>query len=312
MRYSRTLGAAVAALFVSTQLVFADGMTFPGGGGSSSGITSGTTTVTGGADTQVCYNDAGVIACGDAGLTYNDATDTLTATAFTGTASVAATGDSATSFFGSGTIEDARLPATLDGKNLTTSTATTPSAADNDTSIATTAFVQGELAGVGATVWSESQKGKAADPCGSEAAEQFTRNQHPLIRFEDGTATTKQCACWEFVLSDDYAGGGITVEHWFTATATSGTMDVEAAFERQNTDLDSDSFATAVNQQWTPNATSGIPDVESIAFTDGAQIDSAAAGDRIRYQTCRDADDATNDTMVGYGEILQVRWSETP
>jgi hypothetical protein len=58
------------------------------------------------------------------------------------TATTANAGDSATSFFPSGTIEDARLPATMASKDLTTSTATTPSAGDNDTSIATTAFVQ--------------------------------------------------------------------------------------------------------------------------------------------------------------------------
>src|SRR5574341_606767 len=41
-------------------------------------ITSGTTPISGGATTQVCYNSAGTLACGDAGLTYDATTDRLT------------------------------------------------------------------------------------------------------------------------------------------------------------------------------------------------------------------------------------------
>lgn len=67
----------------------------------------------GGADTQVQYNDSGAFG-GDAGLTFNETSNVLTATGgfvgdLTGTASVAATGDSATAFFASGSIAAARL-----------------------------------------------------------------------------------------------------------------------------------------------------------------------------------------------------------
>ncbi len=50
----------------------------PIGGGGSSGITIGTTTITGGADTQVLFNDGGA-AGSNAGLTYNKTTGTLAA-----------------------------------------------------------------------------------------------------------------------------------------------------------------------------------------------------------------------------------------
>lgn len=49
--------------------------------GSSSGatsITSGSTPITGGADTQMCFNDSATLSCGDAGATYNKTTDSLT------------------------------------------------------------------------------------------------------------------------------------------------------------------------------------------------------------------------------------------
>lgn len=81
--------AAVAAVFLSALLMsggsgvradFVCSSTVQnvcsGGGGGASGITSGTTTITGGTDTHVCYNDAGVMRCGDAGFTYLEGSDT--------------------------------------------------------------------------------------------------------------------------------------------------------------------------------------------------------------------------------------------
>ena len=73
-------------------------------GGGSSGIVSGTTAITGGADTQVCFNDAGVMSCGDAGLVYAKATDKLTAGIFragsgTDAAPSVAVGEDGTGFY---------------------------------------------------------------------------------------------------------------------------------------------------------------------------------------------------------------------
>jgi hypothetical protein len=48
------------------------------GGGGATSITSGTTPVSGGADTQVCYNDAGTLRCGDSGLLFAETPNTLT------------------------------------------------------------------------------------------------------------------------------------------------------------------------------------------------------------------------------------------
>lgn len=41
------------------------------------GITSGTTPITGGGDTQVCYNDGGVMSCGDSDFAWIKASNTL-------------------------------------------------------------------------------------------------------------------------------------------------------------------------------------------------------------------------------------------
>lgn len=48
-------------------------------------ITSGTTPISGGATTQVCYNSAGTLACGDAGLTYDATANLLTMSGLTAT-----------------------------------------------------------------------------------------------------------------------------------------------------------------------------------------------------------------------------------
>ena len=60
------------------------------------------------------------------------------------TATTATTGDSATAFFASGTLEEGLLPdsATVTGWVMGASTATTPAIDDNDTSLATTAYVK--------------------------------------------------------------------------------------------------------------------------------------------------------------------------
>lgn len=50
-----------------------------GGGSTAADITSGTTTITGGTDTALCFDDGGVINCNDAGGTFNKTTDRIRA-----------------------------------------------------------------------------------------------------------------------------------------------------------------------------------------------------------------------------------------
>lgn len=99
-------------------------------------------------------------------------------------------------------------------------------------------------------------------------------------------------------------GSGLKVFlHWMASTATSGNVRWGVQFERGNTDLDSDSFATAVEGNGAANATSGIPTVTELTVT---TIDSITAGDLFRLKVFRNADDATNDTMTGDAELIAV------
>jgi hypothetical protein len=69
------------------------GSTYPSsGGGGSTAIVSGTTTITSGADKSVCFDDGGIINCGDSTLQYTKGTGSLAATTFVG----ALTGNSST------------------------------------------------------------------------------------------------------------------------------------------------------------------------------------------------------------------------
>ena len=98
-------------------------------------------------------------------------------------------------------------------------------------------------------------------------------------------------------------GSGLIVRlHWMATSATSGDCRWSVAFERMNTDLDSDSFDTAVATNATTNGTSGIPTVTAITVT---TIDGITAGDAFRVRVQRDAANA-GDTMTGDAELIAL------
>jgi len=137
-----------------------------------------------------------------------------------------------------------------------------------------------------------------------------TRNSHPCL---DADAATNESAVFRGVMPRHYGGGGVTVYlHYAMSSAVADTVDWDVAFERigdQQLDIDADSFA-AVNSvdNTTVPGTSGNVDVVSVAFTDGADMDSVAAGEMFRLKVTRDAasDDATGDA-----ELYAVELRET-
>ena len=129
----------------------------------------------------------------------------------------------------------------------------------------------------------------------------------------DFDATTNESAIFSGIMPAHYAGGGVTVYiHYSMTSAEADTVDWDVAFERigdQQLDVDGDSFA-AVNSvdDTTVPGTTGLVDVVSIAFTDGADMDSVAAGEQFRLQIIRDAasDDATGDAEVHVIRLVEV------
>jgi len=139
------------------------------------------------------------------------------------------------------------------------------------------------------------------------------RNVHPVLDFD---ATADEEAAFSAILPRNYAGGGITATLYVAgSTATSGNVVFQAAFERIGVvqDMDADSFA-AFNTSGavTVSGTSGIPVAVTITFTDGAQMDSVAAGELFRFKIRRDADDTSGtDSMTGDAEVRAVELKET-
>lgn len=143
-----------------------------------------------------------------------------------------------------------------------------------------------------------------------------TRNGHPVLDFDGGT---DEEAVFSDVLPSHYAGGGLTVEtFWsFTSPTTSGSLRVQADIERidaSSLDIDADSFTgTFQSAGGTAPGTSGQVIKVTITFTSGAQMDSLAAGEPFRLKIRRDADgtSGTDDISTSDAELLAVYVKET-
>lgn len=130
-----------------------------------------------------------------------------------------------------------------------------------------------------------------------------TRNSIAVLAFDAGT---DESAVFAKIIPEaaDFTTGISVRIHWIAASATSGDAVWVAAFERSNTDLDSDSFATGVSGTSTTNGTSGIITVTTINFS-GSEIDGVTAGDTFRLKLTRDAD-AGGDTMTGDAQLVSI------
>ena len=148
------------------------------------------------------------------------------------------------------------------------------------------------------------------EPPSSNPATLDTRNQHTVLDFDP---TTNESAVFKDIMPRNYGGNGVTVYlHYAMSSAVADTVDWDAAFERisdQQQDIDSDGFA-AVNSvdNTTVPGTNGNVDVVSIAFTDGADMDSVAAGEAFRLKITRDA---ASDDASGDAELFAVEIKET-
>ena len=149
------------------------------------------------------------------------------------------------------------------------------------------------------------------EPPAANFATLDTRNLHPVLDFD---ATTNESAIFSGVMPQSYVGTtGVTVYlHYAMSSAEADTVDWDVAFELigdQGLDIDGDSFAAvnSVDDTEVPGTT-GLVDVVSVAFTDGADMDSVAAGDAFRLIVTRDA---ASDDAAGDAELVAVDIQET-
>lgn len=119
-------------------------------------------------------------------------------------------------------------------------------------------------------------------------------NNHQVLSFDAGT---NEICYFEGVMPSTYSGiTGVTVQVvCISRSGTSGTLEWEASFERNNNGLviSSDSFASSNNVTITIGAANTVIDGaipgNTIAFTNGAEMDSVAAGEAFRLKVLRDA-----------------------
>lgn len=138
-----------------------------------------------------------------------------------------------------------------------------------------------------------------------------TRNGVLVLDFDDTTDENIEFAGF---MSRAYAAGGITVTiGWAATTATGGDVVWDIAFKSISDDaddLDSKAFAAANSVTATTASSSGEVDYATITFTDGADMDSVAAGEYLRMQINRDADNGSDD-LVGDAELVFIEIKET-
>lgn len=130
-------------------------------------------------------------------------------------------------------------------------------------------------------------------------------NQRPALAFDDTTAET---CYWTFLAPQGLTTPVTVVVTYCMASATSGTVEFEAAFEAVSdgdaTDLDATtSFDTVNTGTETVPGTAGYMSQISVTMTNN---DSIAAADYVRLSLSRDADDGTNDTATGDCYVLAV------
>jgi hypothetical protein len=141
-------------------------------------------------------------------------------------------------------------------------------------------------------------------PPSSNYATFDTRNSIAVLDFD---ASTAESAVFVGIVPEaaDFTTGIKVRIVWMATSATTGNVIWTSAFERGNTDLDADSFATGIDSSAAAaNGTSGIVTTTSIDHS-GSEIDGLTAGDLFRVKITRKAADGS-DTMTGDAEVIAV------
>lgn len=133
----------------------------------------------------------------------------------------------------------------------------------------------------------------------------------PVLAF-DGAGADETCD-WYCVLPRNYAGGGLTCTFYWSSSSTDGDVVWQAAIRRvndQGEDLDTTDHAYAYNlaAATTVPATQGHVDYVPITFTDGADMDSLAAGEYFIFRVMRDSGDAGDtEATDAYLHMIEIR-----
>lgn len=150
------------------------------------------------------------------------------------------------------------------------------------------------------------------EPPASNFATLDFRNLHPVLDFD---SDTDESAVFSSVMPRHYSGTtGVTVYiHWSASGVTTNDVIWDVSFERigdGQQDIDSDGFAAVNSVTDTAPGTDGFVTIANVTFTDGADMDSIAAGELFRIKLTRDANNAS-DTLAADAEFHALEIKET-
>lgn len=133
----------------------------------------------------------------------------------------------------------------------------------------------------------------------------------PVLDFDPGA--TQEYASFGAHMPRHYDGGGLTVTIIWTSEATSGDVKWDAAFKAlaDTTNLLSSTYAAVNTVTTTTDGTARDINTSEITFTDGADMDSVAAGEYFRLLITRDSADAADTMNSNDAELISVEIRET-
>ena len=142
----------------------------------------------------------------------------------------------------------------------------------------------------------------------SSAADLEKWNYRPVIAFDGGSSD--EIMTFAAVMPLEYDAGGFRVIlHFAMASATSGKVLWEVAFEKCTAeDMDTDQFASGV--QTNPTVTVDKKLHEAIINFTTAHADSVTSADLMRLKVTRKASDTTNDTAAGDAYLVRIEVRE--
>lgn len=133
----------------------------------------------------------------------------------------------------------------------------------------------------------------------------------PVLDFDP---TTKEYASFSGVMPANYDSGGVTVVLVWSSDATTGNVKWDVGFKSFTDDVDDmdTKVYAAVNTATDATASAaGEFAYTSITFTDGADMDSVAAGEYFRLSVSRDSADGADTMDSNDAELVAVILSET-
>jgi len=122
---------------------------------------------------------------------------------------------------------------------------------------------------------------------------------HSMLVLDFDPGSTEEYIYFTGFMPRHYGAGGLTVTIGWSSDATSGVCRWAAAFKSVTDDaddLDSKAFAAPNTVDATTASAAGEVDYAEVTFTDGADMDSVAAGEMFVLELSRNSSHA-NDTL---------------